>query len=266
MNVRVRLSALPSLADRVAAVQALPARDRLRALRCLDPVARQAVWDNLRPEDRVAVVKAMAAPPEQCGGELPVAPARGRLLAFEAKRMEVTTAGNMREVSDGWAARVSDVFDLMEARRPKAQRRGGALFTASQVDVARDYRALVERVDASGLRGMSLETMRSGSGGGADGFIAAVLDDIARLRAMQRRIGDGVAMEVRRIRPSARGGDSRRGIRDRYLVDAVCLRQWTIVQVLESCGWSTGPSNRRALVAALAGALERMGRIVASGR
>ena len=260
------LSAIDSLEERIAAVRALPPRDRLRALRCLGPMDRQAVWDGLMPEDRLAVVKALAMPPEQCGDQLPVAPARGRLIPFEAKRMERTTAGGLREVSDGWAARVGDVFDLMEARRPKAQRRAGALFTPSQVAVARDYRALVERLDASGMRGMSLETMRSGSGCGADGFLAAVLDDAARLRAMQRRIGDGVAIEVRRVRPSARGGDSRRGIRDRYLVDAVCLKQLTIVQVLEACGWGDSANNRRALVLALGAALDRMGKNVAPGR
>lgn len=262
----VRLSRLPDLSAQVAAVLALPARDRLRALRGLDAAARQAVWDALPEGERLAVVKAMAAPPDECGDQMPVAPARGRLIAFEAKRMERTTAGNLREVSDGWAARVGDVFDLMEARRPKAQRREGALFTASQIEVARDYRALVERLDASGMRGMSLETMRSGAGGGADGFIAAVLDDAARLRAMQRRIGDGAAMAVRRIRPSARGADSRFAIRDRYLVDAVCLKQLSIVQVLGACGWSTGPCNRRALVQALGAALERMGKIHGLGR
>jgi hypothetical protein len=257
----VRLSRLPDLSAQVAAVVAMPARDRLRALRGLDTCARQAVWNGLPPEDRLAVVKAVAAPPEVCGDQMPVAPGRGPLIAFEAKRMEVTTAGNLREVSDGWAARVGDVFDLMESRRPKAQRRAGPLFHPSLVEVARDYRALVEKLAASGMRGMSLETMRSGAGGGTDGFLAAVMDDAARLRAMRRRIGAGVAIEVRRVRPSARGGDSRRGIRDRYLVDEVCLRQRSIVQVLAACGWSHSPSNCKALALALAAALERMGRI-----
>jgi hypothetical protein len=261
MGRRLRLAALPSIADRIAAVQALPPRDRLQALRGLPECERQAVWNGLRVEDRLAVVKALAAPPEACGGDLPVAPGRGRLIAFEAKRMEVTTAGNLREVSDGWAARVTDVFDVMEARRPKAARRSGPLFTASQVATARDYRALDERLNASGVRGMSLETMRSGSGGGVDGFLAAVMDDAARLRAMRRRIGDGVALSVRRVRPSRRGGDSRIGIRDRYLVDMVCLRQCTIVEVLRGCGWSEDANNRKALVAALGAALDRVGKI-----
>lgn len=264
MSARVKvpgLLRLATLAERIACVQSLPAGERLRALRRLDEAERLAVWNGLRPEDRLEVVKAMAAPPEQCGEQMQVAPARGRLIAFEAKRMERTTAGNLREVSDGWAARVGDVFDLMEARRPKAQRRSGPLFTPDQVEMARDYRTLVERLDASGMRGMSLETMRSGAGCGADGFLAAVMDDAARLRAMQRRIGDGVAIEVRRVRPSARGGDSRRGIRNRYLVDAVCLKQWTIAQVLAACGWGDSLSNRRALVLALGAALDRMGRI-----
>ncbi|MDG3040452.1 hypothetical protein [Roseicyclus marinus] len=261
-----RLIEVPSVADQVDVLRAYAPRDRLRALRCLDADARQAVWNGLTPAERAEVIRAVSSPPPQCGDAIPVAPARAPLAAFMPKRIEPTAAGGFREVDDGWhglhAARVTDVFDVMEARRPKRARREGPLFTPSQVEVARDYRNLTERMEASGMRGMSLETMGGGKGGGVDAFIAAVLDDASRLRAMHRRIGDGVALAVRRIRPSQRGGDSRFGIRDRYLVDRVCLAQMTIIEVLESCGWAENLNNRRALVIALAGALDRMGKLL----
>jgi hypothetical protein len=75
------------------------------------------------------------------------------------------------------------------------------------------------------------------------------------LRVLQRRIGDGLAKEVRRVRP---GGRKRVAIRDRDLVDRVCLGGQTMSDVLEGCGWGDNQNTREALRASLCKALDRM--------
>ncbi|MGO4854752.1 hypothetical protein [Phaeovulum sp. W22_SRMD_FR3] len=87
-----------------------------------------------------------------------------------------------------------------------------------------------------------------------DAFVAEG-DDIRRLRA---RVGTGVAMQIRRIRPSARGAAARGIITDLALVDAVCLEELTLSAVLTRFGWVSDGKNREALRKALGAALDRM--------
>ena len=187
-----------------------------------------------------------AAAPASCGPDMPGAIARGVLVPFTPMRQVRGSAE--RQVADGWmgrdAARAADVFDRI-----------GNGLSAGQVQMARFYRDLTERHAAGALRCSTLEPGRAGSGE-AGGSVDAFLDAGVRLRALHRRIGDGVAMEVRRLRPSASG--ARRAIRDRALVDAVCLADRSLDAVLGAHGWSVKGETRAALRAALAGALDRM--------
>jgi len=206
--------------------------------------------------DRADLI-ARGTPPEACGDAIPVAPARGLLRAFMPVELAPDGKGGTRPVDAGYrgraAARVEDAFDRMDrARRGK----GPAPFTPAQVQMGRFYATLTERVASAGVKGTSLEALSQRSGGGNAGFMDAVIDDSRRLAALHARIGGGVAMSVRRIRPSARG--SRREILDRGLVDAVCLGGMMPDQVLRSAGWAVNGRHRAALRAALSEALDRM--------
>ncbi len=223
----------------------------------------QAEADRLRK-----MIKA-ATPPETCGGEIPVAPARGPMLRFTPREMVPTASGGMVARRSGWlgrdAARVADVFDLMLAQALKAHQRqtGGpegfvAPFNAGQISAARDYAALSERCAASGVKCSSLEALAQRGGGGGGDREAAMLRDFRRLRSLQARIGDGLAREVRRIRPSDRGEARCQAIRVRRLVDLVCLGDKSLSAVLKLHGWVPSTAARAGLRQALCGALDRM--------
>jgi hypothetical protein len=80
-------------------------------------------------------------------------------------------------------------------------------------------------------------------------------DEIRRMRA---RVGTGAAMQVRRIRPSARGTAARGIITDMALLDAVCLEGLTLSAVLERYGWAVDGKHREALRGALVEVFFRM--------
>jgi hypothetical protein len=206
---------------------------------------------------------AMAAPPERCGPDMIAQPARGPMVA-------VSPMGLMPEGEAGWkvehvgyrgrdCARAADAFDVMERQARRAARKGGEqqapLFSALQVSTGRRYAMLVERHASSGMRCSSVEAHGGGSGQGGS-FIDTVIHEGNLIRAMQRAIGDGSALAIRRIRPSQRG--TRAGIRDRALVDAVCLGGQTVSAVLSAHGWADKGENRASARRALCAALDRM--------
>ncbi|GGG77647.1 hypothetical protein GCM10011415_28200 [Salipiger pallidus] len=234
-------------------------------------------------------ILARATPPERCSREIPIAPARRTVIAEVPRRADMTEAGPRVRRDDGGLgdrARQGDVFDVMDdqarrrhrgvvaqARRAYLQRCEEAAergqpepvwrppfytgpFSSGQIAMARDYAALTERCNSSGLKCSSLEALRSSGGGGGDRE-EAMLRDMRRLRALHHRIGDGLAQEVRRIRP---GGRKRKTIRARVLVDQVCLGGLSLSQVLQAHGWAVDAKSRYALRAALRSALERMQR------
>lgn len=149
--------------------------------------------------------------------------------------------------------RVTDVWDRMADQGARAG--GGVPFSRAQVDVARAYAALTERVAAGGIKLSSLDAVHGGDAKGD--FMDAFAADCEALRRLHRRIGAGVSLSVRRVRPSERG--SRWNIRDRALVDMVCLGGRTLSEVLQAHGWSVYDGSRRAARIALCGALDRMG-------
>ncbi|MFD1913813.1 hypothetical protein [Halodurantibacterium flavum] len=205
---------------------------------------------------------------DRCGPEITMPPARGRLVAFEPMELRASARVAMPGGFEDYelehvgyrgrdAARQADAFDVMEDQARRAHRGAAAAFVApftpGQVAIARHYRALVERHDAGGMKCASLETVRRGDGRGGsfmDAFLAEGYD-IDRLRA---RIGDGIAMPVRR----QRAGSARRAIPDRVLVDMVCLQDMTLSAVLARHGWPDRGENIIAARLALATALERM--------
>ena len=210
---------------------------------------------------RVVELLARAAPPDVCGPEMPVAPARGPMQRFTPREMAVTEAGGFRSVRAGYAgrdaARVLDAFDVMEARgRAAAARHKVAYvspFTVGQVEAARDYAAVLERVASCGVKLSSLEGV--GGGGDAGAREAAVFDDIARLRMLRRRIGGGLVEGLRRVRP---GAVARSSIRLLDAVDRVCVGGVVVSDVLRSGGWPVNGRTRAALCGDLAAAFDRL--------
>lgn len=212
---------------------------------------------------RIDAILSRATPIEGCGPAIPIAPARGPqvLVTPVAIVPDVKDKSGWSTVDVGWrgfkATRAMDVFDDLAMR---AAKRGAANpFTPQQVAVARLYRDLVERHSAGGMRCISGEA-RGGSGPTAGGeFIDAFIEVGRRIAWLRNRIGPGVAMSVRRVRPSARGGVTAGIIHDRTLVDAICLHGKSFANVLDEHGWAVAGKNRACLVAAMACALERMG-------
>jgi hypothetical protein len=210
---------------------------------------------------RLAQVLADAAPPEACGDAIPVSPARGPMRRFTPREMAVTDAGGFRSVRSGYAGRdaacVMDAFDVMEVRRRAAAARHGRayepLFSVGQVEAARDYAALFERVASSGVKLSSLEGL--GGGGDAGAREAAVFDDIARLRMLRRRIGGGLVDGLRSVRP---GGAVRSSIRVIDAVDRVCVGRAVVSDVLAANGFAVNSRTRAGLCADLAAAFDRL--------
>lgn len=219
----------------------------------------------------MAEVRGQGVVPEACGPDIPAAPARGPLRTFRPIELVPGSVGTARDTGH-WqrgedsrrkGARCEDVFDRIEEEARTAHRARGddagpflAPLTPGQVQVGRDYRDLTERHDAGGMRCASLETAGRRQGGGGGEFIDAFVAEGKRLDAMVARLGDGVSMEIRRQRPSKRG--SRVAIRDRDIVDMICLQDMDPSEVLRRHGWAEKGETREALRKALAGALDRM--------
>ena len=144
--------------------------------------------------------------------------------------------------------------------RAQVRRRGGTFaLTDEQVGMARLYHTLVQDLEAGAVRCVSLEG-QTGGGGTREGFTDHRLDLSRRVDGLRARIGSGVALAVRRVRPSARGDGAmkRASIPDRALVDLVCLSGLTISEVLARYGWSVKGDTVKTATKALASALDRM--------
>lgn len=220
--------------------------------------ATNCIHQRLEETDaRARGILAAAAVPDACGPEIPLAPARGPLKTFRPIELVPGTVGVARDTGH-WqrgedsrrrGARIMDVFDRMT---------GPNALTPAQVQIGRDYRDLAERHEAGGMKCASLEAAGRGSGGQGGEFIDVFVAEGRRLEEMRDRIGAGVAMSVRRIRPSKRGAAAKGLITDRDLVDRVCRGDLDLGQVLDAFGWSAYGASRAALRKALAAALDRM--------
>jgi hypothetical protein len=240
-------------------VQLCPPQMRADEFRALSEVER-----------RDAIISAATAP-EICGPDIPVSPARGAFATFQPRRIVPGSAGTA--VPDGYrghgelrhrsALRSADVFDAMEQealRRHQKKGDDGGPFTPpltpGQVTMGRIYRNLVEDHDGKGVKCASLEA--SSGGGGSGSFIDTFVAQGIAIERIRARIGLGMAMQVRRIRPSKRGEGQLGNILDRHLVDMVCLGNRSLTDVLRAHGWSVKAPHLAALRTALAGALDRM--------
>lgn len=218
---------------------------------------------NGKEAGRVSAVRALGSVPDAVGPEIPEAPARGpvRMVDMMASYpkgddgFELKPAGYMGRKT----LQRADSFDVMASRA--AGHGKPAPFNRAQVAMGRFYRDLVEKHDCAGVKCSSFESLSQGGDGRGGDFMDAVLRDRERIDNLRRRIGSSSAMVVRRIRPSDRG--TRVSIMDRRLVDAVCIEDMTITDVLRVHGWvREGKSGQAkhisALMRAMADALDRM--------
>jgi hypothetical protein len=192
-------------------------------------------------------------------GAAPVAPAR----VFGPMRVEqswdVMPGGTRRRAGTHGVEMCQLEVMVAHAARRHAERTPDAPFvppfTSSQIAVARDYRALVEWRDGSALRCSSLEAGRSTGAGGSGLFIDSFIQQGRWLAELQARIGNGVAMDVRRHMDR---DNARRPISVRALVDMVVVAGQDLTQVLQRFGWAAKGEARKALRLSLVGALDRM--------
>lgn len=204
--------------------------------------------------ERVGLVKAAGGFPEDCGPAPKDAPARGALRVDTMMASYPKGKDGFEAKVSGWRGRktatIADVFDLMAAR-------GKQRFTPSQIAVARHYRFMVERHSAGGMRCASLEAAPSGGNGvGGGEWIDAYVGEGDAIRAMERRIGDGVALEAH--------GGGRAMITDSALVACVCLKDMSLSAVLRCHGWHVSGRALSLAVSVLSkvlgDTLDRMGR------
>lgn len=211
--------------------------------------------------DRIRAMLIDATPPEAMA-QAPVAPARGPMQLVVD--YELTRGGIPKPVGQHWQG--MDPLSVMcrQARArydrdPPRNARGEALafippFTPGQIAMALHYAALVERHDCGGMKGASVEVraVASAGTGQGGGYIEALLSDGREIAMIRRRIGDGLALEVQR------GGDRRRSIPVRVLVDMVVLGGADLTAVLRAHGWAAKGELRQQMQKALANALDRM--------
>lgn len=206
--------------------------------------------------DRIAQMKARATPPEAMQAA-PVAPARGTMRLQETF---VTVGGGTRRRDGAHWCEVHALEAMNAQARARHDKDGTdapfvAPFTPGQVQVAADYRALVEWREGTGIKCSSVEARSSGSSGGSGLFIDSFIDHGMFLDRIRARIGDGIALSVRR---NMDRDNARRAIPVRSLVDMVVLEGADLSGVLRAYGWSKKTVNLRLLRDALRAALDRM--------
>lgn len=203
---------------------------------------------------RVAAIKAHAAPPLAMR-EAPVAPARG---PQQLVPNFTVTGGGLRRLQGAHWRGLSPLAAAVAQARLRHETRGGDApfvppYSPGQVAMAELYAALVEWRDGSAMKCSSLEAGREGGGSGH--FIDTFIDRGAQLAELQARIGDGVAMDVRRHMDR---GNTRARITVRAAVDMVCLAGLDLTEVLRRFGWEPDGKNRKVLRTAICDALDRM--------
>jgi len=205
--------------------------------------------------DRVAQMLLDAAPPSEMWAA-PVAPARGTMRLQDS--YSIQPGGTRKREDPHWveASVLESMVAIARDRHVEREIEGPFVppFTPGQIAVARDYRILVDWRNGSGVKCSSLEAGRAG-GGGSGLFIDSFIDSGRWLTELQRRIGDGVALSVRRHMDRDNG---RRNISVRRLVDLVVLQDKVISVVLQGHGWGRQTKHIKLCREAIQGALDRM--------
>jgi hypothetical protein len=216
---------------------------------------RAVVSGRLEAEAKQMRAMLIEATPPEAMRAAPVAPARGPQA--QVPNFTVTSGGMRRVEGMHWralsplAAAVAQARMRHEARNPDAP--FVPPYNPAQVAMAELYAALVEWRDGSALKCASLEAGREGGGSGH--FIETFIKRGEQLAQLRERIGDGVAMDVRRHMDR---GNGRARITVRAAVDMACLAGVDLTEVLRRFGWAWNGEHRLQLRNAIRGALDRM--------
>lgn len=207
-------------------------------------------------QERIDAVRALGFVPEAVGSDIIAAPARGPIKVFKTVaaypkgefEFEYKPAGHKGRKT----MRCADNFDVMAAKAARHKKKPP--FGSDLVAMARHYRDLVERHANAGLRCSSMESLGGGGSGGE--FIDAVLRDREEIDRLRRRVGVGMALEVKK--KVGDRADYRIPITDRDLVDAICLSEMTFTDVLRQWQWVIGKKSAQSKhIKALQGSLRK---------
>lgn len=204
---------------------------------------------------RLAKLKAASTPPDAMLAA-PMAPARGPMQIIDD--FTVTAGGIRTSKGRHWRQMCQlEVICAKAAQRHAARKLSVeyvAPFTARQIATGRDYAGLAEWRDGSAMKCATPLLGRTGGGQGGL-FIDTFIDQGRALASYRTAIGSGMALDMRRHMDR---GNGRRALSVLALVDEVLIAGRDLSAVLRAYGWSEKGVNRAALVAALAGALDRM--------
>lgn len=214
---------------------------------------------------RIAEVTDLGAVPGACGGEIEPAPGRGPVATFLPLQLLPQGADGWTMAPNGHKGRLglrrADAFDIAADQVRRRDKAAAPPFTPSEIAMGRTYRDLVERYAAGAIKCSDVEgQVSSGTGRDFMDTYIAIGEEIAALR---RWIGEGAALELRRMRPSKSGGPARRMILKRTLVDDFCLRDQPITAIMKAHGWSNDKGTRARVTLALRASL---GDMAARGR
>lgn len=212
---------------------------------------------------RLASVLDAASIPDECGPDIIAAPGRGGFVLQRLVQLIPQGENEFVAAPTGYghrsAIRTADIFDRMQAQALRAKR--PMPLTPGQVAIGRRYRDLVEILEGDGCKLSNLHS----SGGSSDGgnWMDHRLELAAELERLQRRVGRGIALKIRRIRPSLRAireaGEDPRGLfSDLDIVHRVCVEDWSATDVLRHFRWQLNSRNKKAVAEALSAALMRM--------
>lgn len=202
----------------------------------------------------MAEMKVAATPPPEMQAA-PMAPAQGPMKLQPLYTM--LTSGMRQKAGAHFRSICALEIAVAHARDRHAMRTPDAPFVApyspGQIAVARDYRDLVEWRDGSAVKCASLEAGRGG--GGSWLFIDTFIQQGAWLEELRRRIGTGMALDIRRHMDR---GDERCKITVRAALDLLVLGGKDLSVVLKRYGWEANGRHRKELRTAICGALDRM--------
>ena len=233
---------------------ALAGRDQLGNV--VDPGTGNAVRmsEARRVQLALSAVKAEAAHPDGVSDVIPIAPARGPADAWRDTEAYMTDSGpriRRAPIPAGSPLRVCLPLERLEAAS-RRRRKDGPLFTVAQHQAAAEYEALFIRVHGGRVKCSDLDGGRGG--GNAAGVMDAVINDIQRLRRMDRAIGHEPVLSPRGV--TAHPG--RVTIRADVLVYWVLSRAEPLEGLLQRHGWSVQSRYRRKLLDALGAAMDRL--------
>lgn len=201
---------------------------------------------RLRGEAKaVSALMDRAAVPVLASSQIIAAPARGPVSIVPQTIARMTAQGPVmrRDTRDGFhPVRRVDAFDRIAAAVLAGG--GASPFTVAQVDAGRGYAGLVERVASEGLRCGSGEVQGQAGGGKGRDWMDGVIRRSAQLAAMRAAIPVSVALA-----PPV--GEAGQVVRVRDVVDAVCLRDLVLTDVLAEAGLPVRNDSKAALMAAL---------------